>query len=83
MEGMPLRGIDGNVGIAQVDDHPLVLQRHQVQTVRLQAGDIFDAVEAELNRQALAPLKRDILSNHCIEKAFHAGINAIRRYSPS
>lgn len=83
MEGMPLRGMDGNVRIAQVDDRTLVLQRHQIQTVRLQAGDIFDAVEAELNRQALAPLKRDLLINHGIEKAFHAGIKPMTRYSPS
>jgi len=83
MEGMPLRGMDGNVRIAQVDDRPLVPLLHQVQTVRLQAGDIFDALEAELFRQALALHKRDLLSNHGIEKAFHAGTKLIRRYSPS
>jgi hypothetical protein len=83
MEGMPLRDMDGNVRIAQVDDRPLVLQRHRVQTVRHQAGDIFDAVEAELFRQALATVKRDLLINHGIEKVFHAGIKAMRRHSPS
>ena len=79
MEGMPLRGIDVNVGIAQVDDRPLILQRHRVQTVRLQVREIFDAVQAELQSQAQAALTRDILSNHCIDKAFHSRIKSIRR----
>ena len=78
MEGIPLRGMDVRVGIAEVDDRTPVLLRHQLQTVRLQARNVLDAVEAKLLRQANAFVTTDVLRNHCFDNAVHAGRNDIR-----